>query len=298
MNTNKTKLAINAPKRIFTFGCSYTDYMWGTWANIIGSEFPDAEFRNLGKSGAGNVYMHNIIMQADSVYKFNQDDLILVEWTNVCREDRYLPEQCGGWTLTGNIFTRNPRATKAARSFVKNYVSEIGSYVRDFAIIKSAEDFIKHRSPYHMIKMLDFDYINQWTNNKINGETFEIMQEMYKPVLDNILPGMNDVLWGDDFQLKKQKDRDLVHENFSDGHPSPVEHYDYVVKMFDHNWSSRTAKLVAIAQQNWIKILHDDCVRQRRKFVMNSKLHDKLRKHSIIYNSLDVDQSIKRHGKF
>ena len=22
--------------RIFTFGCSFTDYAWGTWANILG----------------------------------------------------------------------------------------------------------------------------------------------------------------------------------------------------------------------------------------------------------------------
>lgn len=294
MNINKPKLVIDAPKRIFAFGCSYTHWHWGTWANVVASEFPDAEFRNLGMGGAGNLYIHNIIMQADNVYKFNKADLILIEWTNVCREDRYLPEQCGGWTLTGNIFTRNPRATKATQSFVKNYVSEIGSYVRDFALIKSAEDFIKHRSPYHMIKMLDFEYPDQWTYDKINSEAFTLMQEMYKPVLDNILPGMNTVLWENNFQLKQQRDKNLVHENFRDGHPSPLEHYDYVVKMFDHNWSRETRKLVSRAQQNWIKILHDGCVKQGKKFVIHQELRNELRKHSMICNSLDVDQSIKR----
>jgi hypothetical protein len=142
--------------------------------------------------------------------------------------------------------------------------------------------------------MLDFDYINQWTNDKFNNETFTLMQEMYKPVLDNILPGMNNVLWGHDLQLKKQKDRDLVHENFSDGHPSPLEHYDYVVKIFDHNWSRETRKLVRRAQQNWIKILHDGCVKQGKKFVIHQELRNELLKHSMICNSLDVDQSIKR----
>jgi len=289
----KIKLAINTPKRIFSFGCSYTHYAWGTWANIIGSAFPDAEFRNLGRSGVGNTYIHNIIMQADNVYKFNKDDLILVEWTNVCREDRYLPEKHGGWVSPGNIFTQSTYD----KSFVKNYVSEIGSYVRDFALIKSAEDFIKHRSPYHMTKMVDFSYTNQWTNDKFNNETFTLMQEMYKPVLDNILPSMNHVLWEHDIGLKQDRDRKLVHENFTDGHPSPEEYYNYVTEMFDHDWSNRTSKLVKMAQRNWIKILHDECVKQRKFVFWDQKLmpmRDELRKHAMIYDSLDVDDSIKR----
>ena len=40
------KLVHNIPQRVFTFGCSFTGYQWGTWANILGVEFPEAEFRN------------------------------------------------------------------------------------------------------------------------------------------------------------------------------------------------------------------------------------------------------------
>ena len=48
------------PKRIFTFGCSFTNYLWSTWANILGYEFREAEFYNFGKSGAGNQYIFNL----------------------------------------------------------------------------------------------------------------------------------------------------------------------------------------------------------------------------------------------
>ena len=98
--------------RIFTFGCSFTDYAWGTWANILGYEFPDAKFYNFGKSGAGNHYIFNTLMQADSSYKFTHEDLVIVQWTNISREDRFLdtePEQdpnfiAGGqWITPGKI---------------------------------------------------------------------------------------------------------------------------------------------------------------------------------------------------
>jgi hypothetical protein len=67
--------------------------------------------------------------------------------------------------------------------------------------------------------------------------------------------------------------------------------------MFDHDWSNRTSKLVRIAQRNWIRILHDECVKQRKFAFWDQKLmpmRDELHKHAMIYDSLDVDDSIKR----
>ena len=44
-----TKLINNPLNRIFCFGCSFTQYLWTTWANILGTEFHEAEFYNFGK---------------------------------------------------------------------------------------------------------------------------------------------------------------------------------------------------------------------------------------------------------
>ena len=90
------------PKRIFTFGCSFTKYLWGTWANILGAEFPQAKFYNLGRPSAGNQYIHNVIMQADNVYNFCESDLVVVQWSNVYREDRYFE---GAWRNYNNKYS-------------------------------------------------------------------------------------------------------------------------------------------------------------------------------------------------
>jgi len=37
------------PRRLFAFGCSFTQYKWPTWADILGKSF-DLSY-NLGKSG-------------------------------------------------------------------------------------------------------------------------------------------------------------------------------------------------------------------------------------------------------
>ena len=41
--------------RIFTFGCSWTRYVWPTWADIIKYTDQKPEVHNWGKPGIGNV---------------------------------------------------------------------------------------------------------------------------------------------------------------------------------------------------------------------------------------------------
>ena len=64
----------------------------------------DIPFYNYGQSGAGNQYIANMIAQANAVHKFAPDDLIMVCWTNVCREDKW---HNGQWATPGNIYTQN-----------------------------------------------------------------------------------------------------------------------------------------------------------------------------------------------
>jgi hypothetical protein len=72
--------------RLFTFGCSFTNYRWSTWADCLAPEFD--EFKNWGQSGAGNPYIFNSVMEADQQYIFNSTDTVVVCWTNIMREDR------------------------------------------------------------------------------------------------------------------------------------------------------------------------------------------------------------------
>ena len=70
--------------------CSFTRLLGASWANIIGAEFRcDAEFRNFARAGAGNFYIFNTLMQADAVYNFDHNDLVIVQWDKYMWTDIY-----------------------------------------------------------------------------------------------------------------------------------------------------------------------------------------------------------------
>ena len=78
-------------KRIFCFGCSFTEYIMPTWADILKLRFENTntEVYNFGQGGAGNYYIFNRIVEKSLEYNFTKDDLILIQWSGVFREDRF-----------------------------------------------------------------------------------------------------------------------------------------------------------------------------------------------------------------
>lgn len=70
-------------KRFFAFGCSYTDYVWPTWADIIGVNFD--VYENYGRGGASNLYILQKFLEANDTYKFNENDFIVVMFTGFGR---------------------------------------------------------------------------------------------------------------------------------------------------------------------------------------------------------------------
>ena len=86
--------------RIFTFGCSFTQFWWPTWSDIIeyDTQLPT---QNWGLCGLGNVGIAHRLLEADVTHKFTERDLILVLWSTWPREDRFVSS---GWRPAGNIF--------------------------------------------------------------------------------------------------------------------------------------------------------------------------------------------------
>jgi hypothetical protein len=60
-------------KRLFTFGCSFTRYLWPTWADILAEDIP--YYENWGCGGAGNLYISNAIMEAHNRHTLTKDYL-------------------------------------------------------------------------------------------------------------------------------------------------------------------------------------------------------------------------------
>ena len=262
----QTKLINKPPTRLFAFGCSFTKYNWATWPEIIAHDL-DIPFYNYGKSGGGNQYIANMICQADEFYKFTSDDLVIVSWTNVCREDKW---KKGGWITPGNIFTQN----EYDPAYIKNWADPIGYMIRDFATIKLISSLLKNSGcQYHLLSMCDINIqIDQGNANIIdpNFKSFyDTVCQTYKKELDQILPSFFKTLWKNDiYRNKLLPDKELYGNKFSDGHPNPKDHYIFLKEIFDHKFSESTDNAVKKSQNNLVKFIQDTSNIKKKEFAV------------------------------
>lgn len=118
-------------KRIFTFGCSFTQFFWPTWADVLAVASGIPTF-NGGLAGIGNVGIFHQMLAYDLKYKFNSDDLILVMWTSFTREDRFINNN---WRTSGNILNKNIYYTD---EFIRQHWAWENDVVKNSSAIISA----------------------------------------------------------------------------------------------------------------------------------------------------------------
>jgi len=179
-------------RRLFTFGCSFTNYRWSTWADCLAPEFD--HFENWGQSGAGNEFIFNSVMEADQRCKFNADDTVIVCWTTPSREDRYIN---GRWHTLGNMFT----CSIYNKDYLVNHVDSHGLLIKSLAYIKAVKTLLEIRNTQW--KFLSMDVLDSLN--------------IYQNVVGSILPSYQTVLFPSGWP-----DRD------GDPHPSPEEHLAYL----------------------------------------------------------------------
>lgn len=246
------KIYTRKPKRFFAFGCSFTNHMVESWADIIAYELK-VPFYNYGRGGAGNQYIFNTIMQADLIHNLTSEDLVMVCWTNVCREDKYLNNE---WVTPGNIFTQDVYNDK----YIKKWVDPLNYSLRDFAVFKAVADFLQNKNiEHHFMKMIDFDIINQWDpTQKLSDQTkytntVNNLLGLYKPYLDNIHKSFYEILWNNNVQKKFELEKIEVHHKFRDGHPDVRDQLKYLQSIFDINFSEETLSAVELQYKESIR---------------------------------------------
>lgn len=229
-------------KRFFAFGCSFTNYFWTTWPEIIAEDLQVSKFYNLGKIGAGNEYIFNKLMQVDQLYNLNDNDLVIICWSNVTREDRYIN---GHWITPGNIY--NIADTYSEEIINAFYSNPQDLLLHDFAFVKAARILLENRNVnWHFLQMLNtFDNLDQYNQICSVVNDFRELTDIEKKF---IKPSFYDILWEGKIYnklLKIQKQG-----NFIDLHPTPQEHLDYLKLVFTHEWKHSTIeKVKAIEEQ-------------------------------------------------
>ena len=270
------KLSNTAPKRLFTFGCSFTHYRWASWANILAYEL-GCEFYNFGKSGAGNYFIANQVTQANNLFNFNKEDLVVVCWTNVSREDRWMTNE--GWVTPGNIYSQGEYNS----NFVKKYANDIHFALRDFSIIDLTTQYLQNTN-FHFLSMCDIKtQINQWEDaNPHNNKHLTQISKIYEKSLSKIAPSFYETLWQNNIDNKWNKDWDTIHKNFSDGHPTPIEHLEYLEKTFDYDFSLKTKNAVESLHTDWVNFIKESYRNSKRSHglhelpqIIQDELHKK-----------------------
>jgi hypothetical protein len=203
-------------KRFFAFGCSFTSYMWPTWADVASKEMPNAEFFNLGVSGSGNLLISLRVAEANTRFKFTDTDLIMVMFTTYTREDRYIDNK---WVTAGNIFNNDIYP----KDWVKKFCDERGYLIRDAALLENTTRYLESLSAdsYCMLSVPFREGSNECDSpyEDVNNDIYILYSDtfskfplsMYELELKNI--------WEPDYR------------GFADGHPTTMRYYNYLEKL-------------------------------------------------------------------
>lgn len=206
-------------KRFFAFGCSFTDYRWPTWADIIGKEFP-GNYYNYGGGGASNPMISRSIAEADLVYKLNKEDLVIIVWSDVCREERFQGHICG----TGSVLY-NPEVLSSP--FLGQL--PLAYYKRDMICIHMASKFLDSIGLHH--HMFSTVPLNKTEGtNPINID--DNAKAVLYPVAENIKQNYLDTIYNGNWQNQPTVDIKCQGKIIHDAHPSPSSHLKFLNTVF------------------------------------------------------------------
>lgn len=192
-------------KRLFTFGCSFTQFVWPTWADIIAHDL-GIFYENWGISGTGNVCIASKILECDLKNNFCDSDLILVNWSSFHREDRIIN---GCWEQGGSIFNND--------NYDQKFIQKFWNYDND--IVKNCSAIIWTNKIYNInyqSHMIDYEGVSE------NGKKIYDFSK-YEFYLKN-LPVK---------KLFDTSNNSQFNNRIDDGHPDILCHLQHVNKIYD-----------------------------------------------------------------
>ena len=224
--TDTSTINLKDYDRFIAIGCSFTNYRWDTWADILSAEMPDAEYINLGTSGAGNQYIFTQLSHAITALDLTERDFVAIMWSGFYREDRYITGRHNNWVTPGNIFTQD----EYSKEFINNFVDVRGYTVRDLALIDTATR-VMESADFHAIQMMSIPYQLQAYHSGVEGTANDLdMEDLYTAysrletlMLPDLTYYMNPVKWDPVYSYT-----DPDGNEFQDYHPSALKYAGYL----------------------------------------------------------------------
>lgn len=243
-------------KRLFTFGCSFTQYWrWPTWADALGRQ--SELFENWGICGGGNAQILYNLVECDQRTHLTSNDTVMIMWTNTSREDRYVKDR---WFEGGNIYWS--AGSQVPVEYVRKFSCERGYLIRDLAVISATKKLLdgigcQYRF-FSMVPLQQSNRDNQLGEDPQNAYQLEDVYDLYHDLLDHIEPSVLETVFSgswftgtgipDDFDPRRR-----------DFHPTPMEHLQYLDKVAPdlvlapetREWMSQWQDNITSKKQAW-----------------------------------------------
>jgi hypothetical protein len=207
-------------KRFFAFGCSFTSYHWHTWADILGHHF-GKEYYNFGSPGCCNDFIFRSVIEANQLYEFQSDDLIIIQWTEILRDAGWRPDtglQGCGSIIHKPSFTVDHLMKLKQQEFLKRDLE----YATAISMILES-----HKVDYHMFCM------NNLTSTE--GTPYQDVTpvvEFYSDVAKKFKPSFQETVQWVDQQGVMCSNYPVEGKIEYDKHPTPAMHLKHLQTVF------------------------------------------------------------------
>ena len=237
------------PQRLFAFGCSYTQYAWATWPEIVAHDLSIPMY-NAARAGAGNQYIANLVSQLNQKYQFDENDLVMISWSGFLREDRWIKN---AWQVRGDSVgvpaVLNYPSSHLCNEFIDDFSDPIGYYVRDFATIALVKEMLRLCGcQYHMFSIYDIPFVHEHENSSTENDAHVLNKivDLYGDVVKEILPSFDHTVWhGDQHAHKAPQMKERWDNKWTDWHPTIDEQFIFLERTFsEHQFSDYTKNTV------------------------------------------------------
>ena len=252
--------------RLFTIGCSFTNYHnWPTWAAALSVEL-DVPLYNFGHAGASNKYIQSQLFLLDNKYNLTSDDLVITQWSmhgrySVLGDSFY--SDSNEWNHWGNITDKTVQISNKR----KQEIAEITKHQTYNTLLLESLIAIKSSIVYQ--NTLQCTCINLKIE-PLPQEHLKIHGKIMPSFVSVLFPGYNsyadvvenyiEIHAGDNKELSKlhskYRKRNLLlkatkHAQRYDVHPLPTEHIAYLEKIFNQPFSDKVKQLAKDDEKKW-----------------------------------------------
>ena len=236
-------------KRLFTFGCSHTSYLWPSWANILSLSFDD--FYNFGLAGTGDFRILNQIQRANERFKFGKNDYIGIAMSCNHRYDT-IDKKGTTWVGLGSMHDEKYHKIKFLRE-----LNDVGGYENKLTIIKSIKQLLDNtETNYKIFNSFQVGVNHHSQSNTMRG-THKDGENSIQKICDEIttICGTNKTLY--DYSYSWGRRGSYKVDGVVDGHYNVPIHLDLVKGEFGDWYDNKHDSVVMDWHKKIPKTLKD-----------------------------------------